>query len=184
MADLPRSWSPSQTTARQREIIRLMALGVSMPNIARQLGNITESAARKLGRRALIAQAAELRATGSFEEALALYLLRVEMLIAVWLPKALAGDEKGADLTHKYLSMVADVQGFKTMPRDFGAGDGDQPAPADLVAGVLDRLEQLSQRLNPVIEGHVVDDEQETEDLDVRGEQGIHEQHPQEQPRA
>lgn len=161
-SDLPRSWSPSQTTARQREIIRLMALGVTMPEIARRLGNITESAARKLGRRALIAQAADLRAAGSFDEALALYLIRVEMMLSTWLPKAFAGDEKAAEISHRYLSMVADVQGFKAMPRDSGAGDADQPAPADLVAGALDRLEQLAQRLNPgVIDGQVVDDEEE-----------------------
>lgn len=163
MSDLPRTWSPSQTTARQREIIRLMALGVPMPEIAKKLGNITESAARKLGRRALISQAADLRATGSFEAALALYMIRIEMLLSVWLPKALAGDEKAADLASKYLSQVADVNGFKTMPRDFGQNGDDGPAGDDLVAAVLDRLEQLSQRLNPAatIDGEVIDEEEE-----------------------
>ena len=145
-----------------------MALGVNMPKIAQQLGNITESAARKLGRRALIAQAAELRAAGSFEAALALYLTQVNMLLSVWMPKALAGDEKGADLTHKYLSMVADVWGFKTMPRDFGKGDDDGPADEDLVKAVLDRLEQLNQRLTPTtIDGDVVDNEEEVSDVEA-----------------
>lgn len=167
---LPRSWSPSQTTARQREIIRLMALGVPMPKIAQQLGNITESAARKLGRRALIAQANDLRAAGSFEQALALYLIRVEMMLSVWLPKGLAGDEKAAEIAHRYLSMVADVHGFKTMPRDFGNGNDDGPAGDDLVNAVLDRLEQLHQRLNPTIEGEVIDDEEEGSTADVDAE--------------
>jgi len=168
MADLPRTWSPSQTTARQREIIRLMALGVPMPRIAEQLGNITESAARKLGRRALIAQAADLRATGSFEAALSLYMIRIEMLLSVWLPRALGGDEKAADLCGKYLSQVADVHGFKTMPRDFGQGGDDSPADADLVAQVLDRLEQLHVRLTPTIDGEVIDEEKE--DATVSGD--------------
>lgn len=140
-----------------------------MPQIAQELGNITESAARKLGRRALIAQAADLRATGSFEAALSLYMIRIEMLLAVWLPKALAGDEKAADLAAKYLSQVADVHGFKTMPRDFGQNGDDGPASDDLVAAVLDRLEQLHQRLTPTatIDGEVVDDEEETSDVDI-----------------
>lgn len=161
-SDLPRSWSPSQTTARQYEIIRLMALGVSMPEIARRLGNITESAARKLGRRALIAQAADLRATGSFEAGLALYLYRYEMLLAAWFPKAMAGDEKAADLVGKYLVQIGRVSGYENITRDPGSGDDDGPASPDLVQSALDRLEQLSQRLNPAaptIEGEVIDDE-------------------------
>jgi hypothetical protein len=159
---LPRSWSPSQTTARQREIIRLMALGVTMPDIAKQLGNITESAARKLGRRALIAQADDLRAAGSWEAGLALYLTRYEMLLAVWLPKALAGDEKAADLAGKYLVQVGRVSGFESVPREYGPGDDSEPAGADMVAAVLDRLEQLHERLKPpTIDGEVVEQEEE-----------------------
>jgi hypothetical protein len=163
MADnLPRSWSPSQTTARQREIIRLMALGVTMPEIARQLGNITESAARKLGRRALIAQADDLRAAGSYEAGLALYLTRYEMLLSVWLPKAVAGDEKAADLCGKYLVQVGRVSGYEALPREDTGGDDDGPAGADMVAAVLDRLEQLHERLNPApttIDGEVIDED-------------------------
>lgn len=165
MADnLPRSWSPSQTTARQREIIRLMAIGVPMPKIAEQLGNITESAARKLGRRALIAQAEDLRAAGAWEAGLALYLTRYEMLLSVWLPKALAGDEKAADLCGKYLVQVGRVSGYEAIPREGGSGDDDGPATPDMVAAVLDRLEQLSERLNPAtIDGEVIDEEEESE---------------------
>lgn len=167
MGDLPRSFSPSATTARQREIIRLMALGVKMPEIARQLGNITESAARKLGRRALVAQAAELRSMAGFEVALALHMVRYEMLLSVWMPKAVAGDDKAADLVGKWLGQIADINGFKQVLKG-APGDGDDaPAPADLVAGVLDRLEQLHERLRPsnVIDGDVVDEEEEEEDL-------------------
>jgi hypothetical protein len=172
MADnLPRSWSPSQTTARQREIIRLMALGRTMPEIAKELGNITESAARKLGRRALIAQAEDLRAAGSWEASLALYLVRYEMLLAVWLPKALAGDEKAADLAGKYLVQVGRVSGFEAIPREPGSGDDDGPAGADMVAAVLDRLEQLHERLKPpTIEGEVLNEEQETAGGSADGE--------------
>lgn len=160
MSELPRSWSPSQTTARQREIIRLMALGVSFPRIAEELGNITESAARKLGRRALISQAADLRSAESFAAALALHMTRYELLLSVWFPKAMAGDDKAADLVGKYMSQIGDIQGFKTMPREFGNGDGDEPASADLVKMALDRLEQLHERLQgpSTIDGEVVED--------------------------
>jgi hypothetical protein len=139
-----------------------MALGVSFPKIAQELGNITESAARKLGRRALISQAADLRSAESFSAALALHMVRYELLLSVWFPKAMAGDDKAADLVGKYMSQIGDIQGFKTMPRDTGGGDGDEPASADLVKMALDRLEQLHERMKEpaTIDGEVVNDDE------------------------
>ena len=173
-SNLPRSWSPSQTTARQREIIRLMALGVPMHKIAAELGNITESAARKLGRRALIAQAEDLRSAGAYEAGLALYLTQYQMLLAVWLPKALAGDEKAADLCSKYLVQIGRVSGYEAIQRDPGDGDDDGPAGADMVAQVLDRLEQLHERLKPptTIDGEVINEEKEA-DSGSAGREGV-----------
>lgn len=169
-SDLPRSWSPSATTARQMEVIRLLAIGVKYPAIAKQLGNITESAARKLGRRALVALAKDLRSMAGFESALALHMVRYDMLLAVWMPKALAGDDKAAQICGTYLGQIADINGFKQILKADQLQGDDAPAPADLVAGVLDRLEQLHHRLNPggVIDGEVVDEQDEDADEEIQ----------------
>lgn len=167
MSELPRSWSPSAVTARQREVLRLLCLGVKYPEIAKQLGNITESAARKLGRRALVAQARELRSMEGFETSLALHMLRYDMLFATWFPKAVAGDEKAAQLVGTWMGQIADINGFKQILKSDQLGGDDSPAGADLVAGVLDRLEQLHARHfggGEVIDGEFLDKEDGEED--------------------
>lgn len=145
---LPRSFPPTAVTARQREVLRLRALGTPVPEIARQLGGVTESAVWKLLKRALIAQAAELRSTEAFETSLALQMIRYELLLSKWFPRAMALDKDAADVALKLMSQIADVNGFKSiriMPGD-GKQAGTPAAPQILVTSVLQRLEQLSER--------------------------------------
>lgn len=162
---LPRSFPPTAVTARQREVIRLRALGTPVPEIARRLGGVTESAVWKLLKRALAAQAAELRTTEAFEAALALHVARYEMLLSPWMPKAIALDKDAADVVLKILSQIADVSGFKSIKLVPDTGPADRvSAPAAMIASVLDRLEQLHERHNAppaTIDGETVEEEQE-----------------------
>lgn len=145
---VPRSFAPTAVTARQREVLRLRALGTPVPEIARQLGGVTESAVWKLLKRALAAQAAELRSMEAFELALALQMMRYELLLSKWFPRAMSLDKDAADVALKIMSQIADVNGFKSLRIVPGQGRTGEPpiAPQTLVTAVLERLEQLSDR--------------------------------------
>lgn len=145
---IPRSFPPTAVTARQREVLRLRAIGTPVPEIAQKLGGVTESAVWKLLKRALAAQAAELRSTGAFETALAMQMVRYELLLSKWFPRAMSLDKDAADIALKIMGQIADVNGFKSLRivPDPGGTANTPAAPQTLVTAVLERLEQLSDR--------------------------------------
>lgn len=168
---VPRSFSRSATTARQREAITLLANGVTAKEAGRKLGGITENGVRKLWARALRAQAREMRSADAYERGLAQLMLRLEALLATWLAKGIAGDKDGADISLRTLALIMRVCGYDdqrtTRPQIGDGGDTAepghaQPLPAAQLAGVLERLEDIGNRLatseQPVIEGQLAPD--------------------------
>lgn len=159
-SNLPRSWSPSAATARQRKVIELLAMGKQVPQIARELA-ITDNAVWKLMRRALANQAKDLQTPEGFDRAKALYLLHHDAMMATWFPRAVGThpDEKAADIVMKLMSLYADVSGLKAPVKIEPVGDGVELARPEVVALVLDRLDELAARSTPPkeIEGEVVD---------------------------
>jgi hypothetical protein len=170
---VPRSFSRSATTARQREAIKLLANGVTAKEAGRQLGGITENGVRKLWARALRQQAKEMRTADAYERGLAMVMLRLEALLATWLAKGIAGDKDGADIALRTLALIMRVCGYddqrSTRPQVGDGGDPatdgpGQPLPAAQLAGVLSRLEDIGNRLatngQPVIEGEITEHSQ------------------------
>lgn len=169
---VPRSFSRSATTARQRQAIDLLANGLTAKEAGRRLGGISENGVRKLWARALRAQAAEMRNSDAYERGLALILLRLETLLLPWLAKGIAGDKDGADVALRTLALIMRVCGYDspatTRPQIGDGGDtaadtgpGQPLAPAQ-VAGVLERLEDIGNRLSDAaraqtIEGQLAD---------------------------
>lgn len=153
VSPLPRSFSPSATTARQRHCIELMSLGRTAAQIAAEMGGITENGARKLMKRALMGQAAELLSADAFARAAALYLLHHDAMMQAWFPRAVGThpDKDAADVALKLMNLFADVYGLKTIniqplaPVEEGSGR----VGADVVQVVLARLQELSDRQQP-----------------------------------
>lgn len=170
---VPRSFSPTATTARQRLAIELFASGLKVPEIGRQLGGISDSGVRKLIRRALDRQAAALRADGAHERAAAQFWQWHQQLMTAWMPRALALDDKAADFVAKLLALYVDVKGLRHRGVEAGsAAKGALPAGAesdldsgggrpgvDQVAEALRLLALVAERQLPpadVIDGDVV----------------------------
>lgn len=154
---LPRSFSPSATTARQRRVIELLSLGKKVREIAAEMGGITEDGVRKLMRRALTAQAADLRSADAFDRAAAIYLIRHDALMEAWYPAALARDKDAFDAVYKLMNLFAEINGLKAPIKiePVGAGEGAHArVGAEVVEVVLGRLQELSERQRPAaIEG-------------------------------
>lgn len=163
---VPRAFSHSQTTARQRKVIDLLANGVKPVEIAKQLGGITENGVRKLIARALKAQAADLLSTGAFERAAGLYLLWNERLMAGWMPYALPRvhngetvppDKDAADVVIKLMKQFADVYGLnapiKVQPVDPATANAPRPE-GEVVAAVMAHLDELSERMGLIAGGN------------------------------
>lgn len=175
---VPRSFSKSATTARQRAAIDHLANGLTAKETGQRLGGISENGVRKLWARALRAQAASMRESDAYERGLALILLRLETLLLPWLAKGIAGDKDGADIALRTLALIMRVCGYddpKTTRPQVGdggdttaAGPGQPLAPSQ-VAGVLERLEDIGARLaeaapQAAIEGHVVEEQPQPEE--------------------
>lgn len=170
---LPRSFSHSQTTARQRKVIDLLANGVKPKDIAAEMGGITENGVRKLMARALAAQAQFLLSDGAFATAAAIYLTRHDALLAAWFPHAIGGFVNGeqvplskdaADIVMKLMNMYADVYGLKAPVKVQPVAA--EPAPTrptvDLVSAVMDHLDELAARMGPppvILEEEVTGDD-------------------------
>ena len=156
---LPRSFSPSATTARQRKVIELLSLGKKVREIADEMGGITEDGVRKLMRRALTAQAADLRSADAFDRAAATYLIRHDALMESWFPLAIGRtpNKDAADVVLKLMNLFADVYGLKAAIKvePVSAGEGGHArVEAEVVEVVLGRLQELSERQRPAeIEG-------------------------------
>jgi DNA-binding CsgD family transcriptional regulator len=155
---LPRSFSPSATTARQRRVIELLANGKKAREIAHELGGITENGARKLMARALAAQARRLLSEEAFEQAAATYLGWHERLFEAWMPYAVGyvdgqtmkPDKDGADVVLKLMKQYADVYGLNAPIRvqPVAADDPGAVRPeADIVTAVMTHLDELSERM-------------------------------------
>jgi hypothetical protein len=168
---VPRSFSRSAITARQRQAIMLLANGVTAKEAGRQLGGISENGVRKLWHRALRAQAREMRTVDAYERGLTTIMLKLEALLAPWLTKGIAGDKDGADISLRTIALIMRVAGYDspatTRPQP---GDGGEPADgpgmplnAAQVADVLARLEGIGNRLSeaaPVIDGQLAIEQQ------------------------
>lgn len=170
---VPRSFSKSATTARQRRAIELLANGYTAAQAGAELGGITENGVRKLWARALRAQAAELRESDAYERGLAITLLRLETMLTRWLPRANQLDKDAADIALRILGLIIRVCGYDEKgpargPRAIEAPESDAIAgvvlPADAIEGVLGRLEAIAGKHNapedisPVIAGELVGD--------------------------
>lgn len=171
---VPRSFGKAATTARQRQAIQYLANGLTAKEAGQRLGGISENGVWKLWNRALRAQAKDMRSLDAYEIGLARVLIRLEALLAPWLIKGIAGDKDGADISLRTLALIMRVCGYdnpaSTRPQvgdgggepavDTGAG---RPLDASTVAGVLDRLEDISKRLNSAAGGEVIDGQLATE---------------------
>lgn len=168
---VPRSFSRSATTARQRQAIVLLANGVTAKDAGVELGGISENGVRKLWNRALRAQARDMRSADAYERGLTAIMLKLEALLSPWLIKGIGGDKDGADISLRTIALIMRVAGYDdpaaTRPQP---GDGGTPADspglplnASQVAEVLARLEGIGNRLAeaaPVIEGQLALEEQ------------------------
>lgn len=175
---VPRSFSPTAVTARQRLAIELFAAGLKVPEIGRRLGGISDSGVRKLIRRALDRQAAALRADGAHERAAAQFWQWHGQLMTAWMPRALALDDKAADFVAKLLALYVDVKGLRRQAGEAGSAakgaiagggsgesdhDGGRPA-VDQVEVALRLLAVVAERQLPptdVIDGDVVSSDED-----------------------
>ena len=155
------SRSSTAVTARQRRAIELAALGTPLDVMAKMLGSIRIDTMQNLLRRALANQAAQLREEGAWEAAYVLHTQRLDMLMATWMPKALAGDDKAAALVDKYLTHYERLQGLAAPQRLEADVKVDQGVGrADVIAAVLSRLDDVKLR-QQIIDGTAVDAEAE-----------------------
>lgn len=154
------SRSPNAVTARQRRAIELRALGMPLDQIAKSLGGVRVDTIKELLDRALANQAAVLREEGAWEKAYVLHMHRLDMLMAAWMPRALAGDEKAADKVDKWLKHYEAVQGLAAPQKLEAAVTVDDGAGVDgraaMIAAVLARLDDVKSR-QQIIDGEAVD---------------------------
>lgn len=173
---VPRSFGRKATTARQRKAIDLLANGLTAEQAAQELGGITVNGVRKLWNRALAAQAADLRDADAYERGLTVVMLRLEKMLAAWMPKALALDKDAADIALRTIGLVMKVCGYDTQgsrpQRDDGDGPGDNAGevlPESAIKAILDRLEVTAGKLNApetiVIAGEIVDEHEGPTDI-------------------
>lgn len=167
---VPRSFSRSAVTARQRKAIDLLANGATAKEAGQRLGGISENGVRKLWARALRAQARDMRDSDAYERGLVVVMLKLEALLAPWLVKGIAGDKDGADIALRTLALIMKVCGYDnpaaTRPQVGDGGDTPdaghgRPLDPSQLASVLTRLEDIGTRLaaasSPVIEGELAD---------------------------
>lgn len=156
------SRSKNAVTARQMRVIELAALGMSWAEIAKEMGSVRVDTIQDLLRRALAAQAEHLRAEGAWEAAYVIHMRRLDMLMACWMPRALAGDDKAAAQVDKWLTHYERVQGLAAPQRlEVEATVDDQTDNRSaLVAAVLSRLDDVKLR-QQIIDGTAVDAEAE-----------------------
>jgi len=154
------SRSKNAVNARHQKVIALAALGLDMKTLAKEMGSIRVDSVKHLLSRALAAQAETLRAEGAWEQAYTLHITRLDMLMAVWMPRALAGDEKAADKVDKWLTHYERLQGLAA-PQKLEAAviveDGTDMR-ATVIAAVLARLDDVGLR-QQIIDGTAVDTE-------------------------
>lgn len=156
------SKSRRAVTARQRRVIELAALGTPIAEIAKQMGSVRVDTIQDLLDRALANQAEELRSEGAWERAYALHIARLDALMAAWMPKALAGDDKAADKVDKWLTHLERVGGLAAPQRLEAAVVVEDGADtrANVIAAVLARLDDVKIR-QQIIDGDVIADEAE-----------------------
>jgi hypothetical protein len=152
------SKSPRMVTARQRQIIELAALGTPLEQIAKVMGSIRIDSVRRLLDRALAAQAETLREDGAWERAYVLQTTRLDMLMATWMPKALAGDDKAATMVDKWLTHYERLQGLAAPQRLEAAVTVDDASAgrASVIEAVLARLDDVKMR-QQIIDGQAVE---------------------------
>lgn len=156
------SRSSQAVTARQRRAIELAALGTPLDVMAKMLGSIRIDTMQNLLRRALANQAAQLREEGAWEAAYVLHTQRLDMLMSVWMPKALAGDDKAAGIVDKCLTHYERLQGLAAPQRLEVEATVDEvgDSRAAVIAAVLSRLDDVKLR-QQIIDGQAVDAEAE-----------------------
>ena len=156
------SKSKRAVTARQRRVIELAALGTPIAEIAKLMGSVRVDTIQDLLGRALANQAEELRSEGAWERAYALHVQRLDMLMAVWMPKAIAGDDKAADKVDKLLTHYERLQGLAAPQRLEAAVIVEDGADtrATVIAAVLARLDDVKIR-QQIIDGDVIADDAE-----------------------
>ena len=156
------SKSKRAVTARQRRVIELAALGTPIAEIAKLMGSVRVDTIQDLLGRALANQAEELRSEGAWERAYALHVQRLDMLMSVWMPKAIAGDDKAADKVDKLLTHYERLQGLAAPQRLEAAVIVEDGADtrATVIAAVLARLDDVKIR-QQIIDGDVIADDAE-----------------------
>lgn len=158
---------PNKLKARRMEAIRLAAQGYTSEYIAAHLDIYGgKNGVNRLLRRALKALAEEFHQTETWERARALYLQHHYALLEKWLPAAVNGDPRSAELALKILAQIGLTSGFHTIQvRSSGETEHTHRhvldnEPDDTVIGaILDGLTTLAGRLNPslppVIDGQL-----------------------------
>lgn len=156
------SKSKNAVTARQRRAIELRALGLPLTKIAEMMGSVRVDTIQSLLDRALAAQAEELRETGAWEKAYVLHTERLDMLMRAWMPRAMNGDDKAANLVEKLLNHYERLQGLAAPQRLEVESTVDEvgDSRAAVIAAVLSRLDDVKLR-QQIIDGTAVDAEAE-----------------------
>lgn len=155
------SRSKNAVTARQRRAIELRALGLPLAKIAEMMGSVRVDTIQGLIDRALAAQALELREAGAWEAAYVLHTERLDMLMRAWMPRAMNGDDKAANLVEKLLTHYERLQGLAAPQRLEAEVKVEQgTGRADVIAAVLSRLDDVKLR-QQIIDGTAVDAEAE-----------------------
>lgn len=156
------SRSKNAVTARQRRAIELRALGLPLTKIAEMMGSVRVDTIQNLIDRALANQAQELREAGAWEAAYVLHTERLDMLMRAWMPRAMNGDDKAANLVEKLLTHYERLQGLAAPQRlEVEATVDDQAGSrAAVIAAVLSRLDDVKLR-QQIIDGSAVDAEAE-----------------------
>lgn len=171
-ANVPRSFTKNQATARQRRVIELMANGKTAAEIAELMGPVSVSAIRKMQKRALANQAAEMANREYWQAAHVLQTMQYQALLARWLPRAVSAsfDDKAAEIALKIMNQYDGISGFKTVrletsSSDGGTGEISVPLTQAQIAGVMSRLDGLADRFTmaEVIDGETVDGPGDTE---------------------
>ena len=167
---VPRSFSKSAMTARQRKAIDLLANGVTAVEAGRQLGGVSENGVRKLWNRALAAQAREMRSADAYERGLAALMIRLEAMLLKWLPRAHQLDKDAADICLRTFALMMRISGYDAPnstrphaaddePDDNQLATAGKVLPPEQIAGVLDRLETIARKINEAQSGNVIEGE-------------------------
>lgn len=147
MRDVKRRRSAS-ITEREHRALELVAAGAGVQQVATVL-NVSKGAAHNLIDKALAKRALEINAT-TLDEARAVYVTRLEMLLRRWLPQAISPslDDKAAQITLSILDRYARLYPFEAPQRV--EVEGEVRVTHDEVAArraaILDDLAEVHRR--------------------------------------